>query len=145
MISRDGNVIYVDINANLIKLKEDLFIQMIVHNVSQRRMLEQQIIHQNRNLQEVNRKLTDVDRMKTEFLANISHELRTPLSIIMAYADSLRDPTLPEAERQKFVQVIAENGTSLLSLINNLLDSAFCRYDRQISYHKTLAGAEFLL
>jgi PAS domain S-box-containing protein len=122
MISRDGNVIYVDINANLIQLKEDLFIQMIVHNVSQRRMLEQQIIHQNQRLQEVNRKLRQVDQMKTEFLANISHELRTPLSIIMAYSESLREPDLSERDRLSFLDVISENGANLLTLINNLLD-----------------------
>lgn len=122
MISRDGNVIYVDINANLIARKEETFIQMIVHNVSQRRMLEQQIIQQNQRLQSVNRKLRKVDQMKTEFLANISHELRTPLSVIMAYTESLRDPTLSEEERLHFLEVIHENGTSLLTLINNLLD-----------------------
>lgn len=122
MIDRDGNIIYVDINANLIKLKDDLFIQTIVHNVSQRRMLEQQIIHQNKHLQDINKKLTQVDQMKTEFLANISHELRTPLSIIIAYAESLRDPGITPEDHEKFIQVIAENGASLLSLINNLLD-----------------------
>ncbi|MFQ5510255.1 MAG: ATP-binding protein [Candidatus Krumholzibacteriia bacterium] len=122
MIGRDGAVIYVDINANLIKFKDDLFIQMIAHNVSQRRMLEQQIIHQNKNLQEVNRKLTQVDRMKSEFLANISHELRTPLSIIIAYTESLKDPDLSAKNRDTFLEVIEENGEQLLMLINNLLD-----------------------
>lgn len=122
MISRDGNVIYVDLNANLIEIQDDLFIQVIVHNVSQRRMLEQQIIAQNQNLQEVNKKLRRVDLMKTEFLANISHELRTPLSIIIAYSDSLRDPDLSDEERAKFVDVISANGANLLTLINNLLD-----------------------
>jgi PAS domain S-box-containing protein len=63
MIGRDGNVIYVDINANVIKIKDDLFIQAVVHNVSQRRMLEQQIIYQNKNLHAVNKKLTRVDQM----------------------------------------------------------------------------------
>lgn len=122
MIDRDGNIIYVDINANLIKIGEDLYIQAIVHDVSQRRMLEQQIIRQNKNLQTVNKKLMQVDSMKTEFLANISHELRTPLSIIIAYAEQLRDPDLSADDRSQFVQVIAENGGSLLRLINNLLD-----------------------
>jgi signal transduction histidine kinase len=60
--------------------------------------------------------------MKTEFLANISHELRTPLSIIIAYSESLRDPTLSADDRQTFIQVIADNGANLLNLINNLLD-----------------------
>ncbi|MEE9269532.1 MAG: ATP-binding protein [Candidatus Krumholzibacteria bacterium] len=122
MISRDGNVIYVDINANLIKFKDNVFIQMIAHNVSQRRMLEQQIIYQNKNLQEVNRKLTQVDQMKSEFLANISHELRTPLSIIIAYTESLKDPSLSAENREKFLAVLEENGEHLLALINNLLN-----------------------
>jgi PAS domain S-box-containing protein len=122
MVDQDGNLVFVDINANLIRLKDGLFVQMIVHNVSQRRMLEQQIICQNKNLQEINKKLTDVDKMKTEFLANISHELRTPLSIIIAYSESLKDPKLPDESRQQFLEVIAENGASLLQLINNLLD-----------------------
>ncbi len=122
MVDHDGNLVFVDINANLIRLKDGLFVQMIVHNVSQRRMLEQQIICQNKNLQEINKKLTDVDKMKTEFLANISHELRTPLSIIIAYSESLKDPKLPEDSKQQFLDVIVENGASLLQLINNLLD-----------------------
>ncbi|UCG51606.1 MAG: PAS domain S-box protein [Candidatus Latescibacterota bacterium] len=122
MLSRDGNLVFVDINANVITLQDGVYIQMIVHNVSQRRMLEHQIIVQNKNLQEINKKLTDVDQMKTEFLANISHELRTPLSIIIAYSESLKDPELPEESRKQFLEVISENGANLLTLINNLLD-----------------------
>ena len=60
--------------------------------------------------------------MKTEFLANISHELRTPLSIIIAYSESLHDRRLKAEDRERFVDVIDENGQNLLTLINNLLD-----------------------
>ena len=122
MVNREGNVVVVDINANIIELQDGFFVQMIVHNVSQRRMLEQQIIKQNKHLQEINKKLTDVDKMKTEFLANISHELRTPLSIIMAYSESLKDSQLTGQARGQFIDVIIENGANLLQLINNLLD-----------------------
>jgi PAS domain S-box-containing protein len=122
MVNNDGDLVFVDINANLIKLHDGVFAQMIVHNVSQRRMLEQQIIKQNKRLQTINKKLTDVDKMKTEFLANISHELRTPLSIIIAYSESLKDPQLNKETSRQFIDVIVENGASLLQLINNLLD-----------------------
>lgn len=138
MIGRDGNVIYVDINASMIKLKHDFFIQVIAHNVSQRKMLEQQIIYQNQRLQSANRKLTEVDRMKTEFLANTSHELKTPLSIIMAYSDSLRDSDLSDANRLGFANVIRENGEHLLSLINNLLDLSKLEISGQ-SLHMSLS------
>jgi len=122
MVNHDGEPVYVDINANLIKLHDGVFGQMIVHNVSQRRMLEQQIIKQNKRLQVINKKLTDVDKMKTEFLANISHELRTPLSIIIAYSESLKDASLDPDTSRQFIDVIVENGANLLQLINNLLD-----------------------
>jgi PAS domain S-box-containing protein len=122
LVGREGGVIFVDISASLIQLKADTFIQVLVHDISQRKMLEQQIILQNKNLQDANQRLREVDEMKTEFLANISHELRTPLSVIIAYTEALRDGLVNEADRQHFLDVISENGESLLRLINDLLD-----------------------
>lgn len=122
LVGREGNVIFVDISASLIQLKADTFIQVLVHDISQRKMLEQQIILQNKNLQDANQRLREVDEMKTEFLANISHELRTPLSVIIAYTEALRDGLVSDADRQHFLEVIAQNGESLLRLINDLLD-----------------------
>ncbi len=120
--SRDGAIIYVDISASLIQIKSDTFIQVLVHDISQRKMLEQQIILQNKNLQDANQKLRQVDQMKTEFLANISHELRTPLSVIIAYTEAMRDGLVGEQDRSHFLDVIADNGDHLLRLINDLLD-----------------------
>jgi PAS domain S-box-containing protein len=122
LVGRDGAVIFVDISASLIDLKSDTFIQVLVHDISQRKMLEQQIILQNKNLQDANQRLREVDEMKTEFLANISHELRTPLSVIIAYTEALRDGLVSDADRTHFLEVVAENGQSLLRLINDLLD-----------------------
>lgn len=121
-IGKDGRIVVVDISVNLITVRKDTYVQVMVHDISQRKMLEQQIILQNKNLQEANKKLREVDRMKTEFLGNISHELRTPLSIIIAYSESLREPGLPEDVRNEFLDIILENGGSLLRLINDLLD-----------------------
>lgn len=122
LIRRDGEALFVDVSGKLITLKDESVIQVVVHDVSQRKMLEQQIILQNKNLQEANRKLREVDQMKCEFLANISHELRTPLSIIIAYAESLRDDSLTGEDRSAFLDVIAESGQNLLRLIDDLLD-----------------------
>ena len=122
LVARDGSLRFVDISAGVMELRDGVCVQLVVHDVSQRRILEQQIVRQNRKLEAANRTLREVDQMKTEFLANISHELRTPLSVILAYADSLRRPGLSEAERQQFLGVIAENGRHLIQLIDDLLD-----------------------
>lgn len=122
LVGRDGSPMYVDISASLVPIKSDTFIQVLVHDISQRKMLEQQIILQNKNLQDANQRLREVDQMKTEFLANISHELRTPLSVIIAYTEAMRDGLVADADRKHFLDVIAENGEHLLRLINDLLD-----------------------
>jgi PAS domain S-box-containing protein len=121
-VGYDGTNVFVDISADLMNVQQDTFVQVLVHDISQRKMLEQQVILQNKNLQEANRKLTEVDKMKTEFLQNISHELKTPLSIIIAYSESLRDETLSTESRGEFLDVVAENSQQLLRLINDLLD-----------------------
>jgi PAS domain S-box-containing protein len=122
LMRRDGEILFVDVSAKLITIKDESFMQVVVHDISQRKMLEQQIIMQNKNLQDANRKLREVDQMKSEFLANISHELRTPLSVIIAYSESLRDESVTPEDRRQFLDVIALNGQNLLRLIDDLLD-----------------------
>lgn len=77
-------------------------------------------------LAETNVGLNEANIMKNEFLANVSHELRTPLNSILGFADLLRtSPAIagdPKASR--YVGNIANSGTSLLDLINDLLDIA---------------------
>jgi len=61
-------------------------------------------------------------RAKSEFLANMSHELRTPLNGVLGYAQLLkRDRNLSFAH-QEAVDAIAQSGTHLLELINDVLD-----------------------
>ncbi|MEJ5309998.1 MAG: ATP-binding protein [Anaerolineae bacterium] len=43
------------------------------------------------NLREANRRLSDLDRLKTNFISIASHELRTPLMIVQGFASFLRD------------------------------------------------------
>lgn len=63
-------------------------------------------------------------RSKGEFMVNVTHELRTPLTSILGYADLLRDPRTPESQRAEYAEIIHNNGTHLLQLINDLLDLA---------------------
>lgn len=58
---------------------------------------------------------------KTEFLANISHEVRTPLSGIIGMTSLLRTTEL-DAEQADYVATVEASGSTLLNLINDLLD-----------------------
>jgi len=58
---------------------------------------------------------------KSAFLAAMSHEIRTPMHTVLGYADMLRDTDLSDEQRE-CVEVITSSGTSLLRLIDDILD-----------------------
>jgi len=60
---------------------------------------------------------------KSEFLATMSHEIRTPMNGILGMAQLLGTTTL-DAEQRAQLGDIEDSATSLLSLINTILDYA---------------------
>jgi two-component system sensor histidine kinase/response regulator len=58
---------------------------------------------------------------KTQFLSCMSHEIRTPLNVILGSADLLTDTALVPEQRH-FVERIVNNGSTLLELLNSILD-----------------------
>ena len=68
----------------------------------------------------------ELDQMHRDFSAMIIHELRAPLSVIRGTSDFLVKETanIEEDQRENFIQQIRVSSDTLLSLVNNLLDSA---------------------
>ena len=59
---------------------------------------------------------------KNLFLANMSHEIRTPLNAILGFSEILSDPQLSPADRAHYAAIIKRTGSSLTSIINDILD-----------------------
>jgi len=67
--------------------------------------------------------LKQLDRMKSEFFANISHELRTPLTLIVSPVDAMLGTLGPGGDRDA-LKVVRRNASRLLRMIDDLLDLA---------------------
>jgi len=69
-------------------------------------------------------RLTELDRLKNEFISMVSHELRTPITSVDGYISLfLTGAAGPVTEDQKsYLTIVRENDQRLLTLINRLLD-----------------------
>jgi signal transduction histidine kinase len=79
-------------------------------------------------LDETSQRLRAASESKDRFWANVSHELRTPLNSIIGLTRLLAEPT-PEGssldpERLYQVELVKNSGSTLLALVNDLLDVA---------------------
>ncbi|MDP1724966.1 MAG: ATP-binding protein [Alphaproteobacteria bacterium] len=70
-----------------------------------------------------NSKLTELDKLKSDFMANVSHELRTPLTLILGPLEGLISDkdSIPLAHQDNLFR-IHRNAYRLYGLVNDLLD-----------------------
>lgn len=85
-------------------------------------LLEREVAGQFRELQEKNKQLVEMERLRTRFFTDISHEIRTPLSLIVAPLDDLTRQDYPDPRIQYWLALIKRNSQRLLGMVNQLLD-----------------------
>lgn len=75
-------------------------------------------------LEKTNQKLMELDRMKSDFVANVVHELRTPLAIIKGNLDNMVEGYAGEVQpkQKEILGDIFKIVERLTRLVNNLLD-----------------------
>jgi signal transduction histidine kinase len=76
-------------------------------------------------LRAANLRLTELDRLKDDFMSSVTHELRTPLAAIRAFSEILYDdPEIDLAERKRFLGILVSETERLSRLVNQVLDLA---------------------
>ncbi len=86
--------------------------------------LRYQLDQNKREIEETNRKLIEMDKLKSRFFANVSHEMRTPLTLLIAPLETLlrRFEGSSDINTHELLETMRNNSMRLLKLINDLLD-----------------------
>jgi signal transduction histidine kinase len=87
------------------------------------RNLEARVQQRTMELEEALRRLSEINQLKANFVANVSHELRTPLTHIRGYLDLLYTESLGPLtpDQKKALDVSLRSSVRLQSLIDDLI------------------------
>ncbi|EXJ14038.1 response regulator [Imhoffiella purpurea] len=126
-IHRDGTLVgavvtFSDISAR--KEAESALREAHAALAEERSQLAERVKRRTQELDRANAELARSAQAKDEFLAAMSHELRTPLTSILGLSETMGDRLLGplNAQQDKAVRMVHENGAHLLELINDILD-----------------------
>ncbi|MDN5310224.1 MAG: two-component system, sensor histidine kinase and response regulator [Methanolobus sp.] len=106
-ITAQGDIIYGLFSAEIIDSLAQKILLVVITDITAQKKAEEEA--------------NAASRAKSEFLANMSHEMRTPLNGIIGFTDLLMQADLQEPQMQ-YMQAVYTSATSLLDLINDVLD-----------------------
>jgi signal transduction histidine kinase len=73
-------------------------------------------------IKEREERLTELDRLKSDFVSSVSHELKTPLTTIKVLAHLLQGGMLSDEDRLDYSKTIATECDRQIDFVGNLLD-----------------------
>lgn len=116
---KNGNISWISFQSSMIKIDKEIIIESICQDITNKKKAENLIIEENKRLIELN-------KIKTEFISRASHELKTPITSIYGGSQILmelyKDQTCSDAI--EFIELINRGGKRLKLLVDNLLDAS---------------------
>ncbi|MFQ5709189.1 MAG: sensor histidine kinase [bacterium] len=97
------------------------------------RSRHQSLVESRKRYQSLNKKLQELNRLKTMFVSDVSHNLRTPFTIIKGEIDVTLQRERTPAEYQEVLRIIEDESAHLIRIVENLLTLAKADTGRLVS------------
>jgi len=112
----------------------------------ERHYIAREIDRQMEELEHTNKRLVELDKLKSRFLSGMSNELRTPLHSIIGFSEVLADGKFGDvnATQKEYLADIHSSGRHLLGLIDQMLDFSHLEANR-VSLRRSSFSPEALV
>lgn len=169
-VTRNGNSITVEVTNTVLDLKDGQAELIFLHDISERKMIENRIRQINEELEErvqtrtkqlaqLNKELEKLNTTKDKLFSIIAHDLKSPIAVIISSAEMLLRTLADHPEDQERLKRYSENilrGTQEgYKLLENLLEWATTQtgqisfepqnLDLKESIHECVKGMKLLL
>ena len=118
----------------------------ILGRAVERHYVAREIDRQMGELERTNKRLVELDKLKSRFLSGISNELRTPLHSIIGFSEVLSDGRIGEvnATQKEYLADIHSSGRQLLGAIDQMLDFSHLEANRVTLHRSTFSPADLV-
>jgi PAS domain S-box-containing protein len=122
---KDETIIWVNLQASVVEIGDDILVQVILQDITERKKAELII-------KEEMQKLKELDQLRKDLISRVSHELRTPLVSITASSELLLDFFREKLDDDtlELIHLIQKGGDRLNNLVGNLLDITKIEYNK---------------
>ena len=133
IITRSGQVKWVWEQGIKVGKTEDgtPFLEGFITDVNERKLaedklehyaneLEQRVTERTQELTEANKRLKELDQLKSKFISDVTHELRTPVTNLVMYLDLLEKGKPEKSDHYR--SVLQEEAARLKTLVESTLD-----------------------
>ena len=125
MYKKDGSLVWVTLQASLIRIENEYFVQALFIDITKRKQAEFLI-------NEEITKLKELDQIRKNLISRVAHELKTPLATVCGGAELFSNLYIKklENEQSELIRLIEKGGKRLKYLVDNLIDISRIDYDK---------------
>ena len=113
---RDGILAPFLLSGSTVELDGELCAITVAHDIAALKRTQDELMA-------AREQVLIASRAKSEFLSSMSHEIRTPMNAVLGMAEVLSETNL-DADQLRYLETMRFNGSTLLTLLDDILDLA---------------------